>query len=281
MNSRELIPNTGLTEAIILMATLYMFAPSISHVLTRLVTREGWKDTWLKPNLKAGWRYWLAMWFGTAALIALGAIIFYLIFPQYFDPSLTFLRDSLAEMEAISGEAIPFPPAIFLAIQIFAGILIAPFANLIPVFGEEFGWRAYLQPKLLPLGQRKAMILTGLIWGFWHAPVIAMGHNYGLDYPGAPWTGILTFTIVPVLFAIVLGWATLQAKSVWPAAIGHATINGTASAVVLMTKGSPNPLLGPTTAGLTGASGFALAALFIMLRPGKDTAVPEQNTEVE
>ncbi|MER3459512.1 MAG: CPBP family intramembrane metalloprotease domain-containing protein, partial [Chloroflexota bacterium] len=70
-------------------------------------------------------------------------------------------------------------------------ILLAPLLNALPVFGEEFGWRAYLQPKLLPLGGRKAMLLMGLIWGVWHWPVVAMGYNFGLDYVGAPWLGML------------------------------------------------------------------------------------------
>ncbi len=31
-------------------------------------------------------------------------------------------------------------------------------------FGEEYGWRGYLLPKLLPLGELKAAVIVGLIW---------------------------------------------------------------------------------------------------------------------
>jgi membrane protease YdiL (CAAX protease family) len=31
-------------------------------------------------------------------------------------------------------------------------------------FGEEFGWRGYLLPKLMPLGRWKAYVLVGIIW---------------------------------------------------------------------------------------------------------------------
>lgn len=265
-NSREIIPNTGFTEAFILMATAYMFAPAIGHILTRLVTKEGWQNLWLKPNLKTGWPYWLAAWFGTPLLIALGTVIYFVIFPQHFDPSLSTLEEYLAQMQEVSGTANTMAPLVFVIVQTGAGILISPFVNLLPVLGEEFGWRAYLQPKLLPLGQRKAMILTGVIWGLWHAPVIAMGHNYGFDYPGAPWTGILAFTLVPVAFSVVFGWASLQAKSVWPAAIAHATLNGIAAISLFFIQGAPNPLLGPSSAGLVGSLGFTLAALVILFR---------------
>lgn len=273
IDSPEVASGNGMTEAYLLITTLYMFAPGISHTLTRLVTREGWENAWIKPNLKTGWRYWLAAWFGTPVLIAIGAVIYFLIFPQHFDASLSALSEAMVQMEEITGEANQLTPGTFIAIQIAMGVLISPFANLIPVFGEEFGWRAYLQPNLLPLGRRKALLLTGLIWGLWHAPLIAMGYNYGLEYPGAPWTGILAFTIVPVAYAVFFGWATLQANSFWPALIGHAVLNGIGSVVVFFIQGEPNPLLGPTAAGLIGASGFILAAVLILLRPGKD--VPE------
>jgi membrane protease YdiL (CAAX protease family) len=38
------------------------------------------------------------------------------------------------------------------------------------VFGEEYGWRGYLLPKLLPLGELRASLLVGVIWGVWHFP---------------------------------------------------------------------------------------------------------------
>src|SRR5579872_914147 len=45
-------------------------------------------------------------------------------------------------------------------------------------FGEEYGWRGYLLPQLLPLGQWPALVFSGAIWGFWHTPLILMGFDY-------------------------------------------------------------------------------------------------------
>lgn len=42
--------------------------------------------------------------------------------------------------------------------------------TLLSVFGEEYGWRGYLLPKLLPLGELRASLLVGVIWGAWHFP---------------------------------------------------------------------------------------------------------------
>jgi len=125
-----------------------------------------------------------------------------------------------------------------------------------------------LQPKLMPLGARKAVLLTGVIWGVWHWPVIAMGHNYGLDYPGAPWLGMLAMVWYCILLAIFLGWATLHSGSVWPAVIGHAAINGIAGLGIFLVKGNPNPLLGPTPVGIIGSLAMVVIAALIFLLPG-------------
>lgn len=42
--------------------------------------------------------------------------------------------------------------------------------TLLSVFGEEYGWRGYLLPKLLPLGELRASLIVGGIWGVWHFP---------------------------------------------------------------------------------------------------------------
>jgi membrane protease YdiL (CAAX protease family) len=268
-NSPLLIPEIGFTEAHLLMATTYMFSPAIAHLLTRLITREGWKDTWLRFEFKKSWPYWLMAWFGTPILIAVGAMVYFVLFPQHFDPSLQAVQEFLSQTGQAT-EEISFSIGTLVTIQIFQAILLAPILNLIPVFGEEFGWRAYLQPKLLPLGERKTYLWMGLIWGVWHAPVIAMGYNYGYEYPGSPWAGVLLFIWVTFGIGTFFGWATLRAKNLWPAVIGHAVLNGTASAVLLFATGEPNPLLGPLMSGFFGSFGFTLMTVWILLRGVKD-----------
>ena len=260
--SPEIVPRTGITLAVVLLAFCYMWAPALANILTRLVTREGWKDTCLRPRLRA-WPYWAAAWFVPAVATLFGAALFFAIFPQYYDPSLKTLSDMLAK----TGVVIPIRPWVLVFIQTIFTVLISPLANGLFTFGEEFGWRAYLQPKLMPLGGRKAVLLTGIIWGVWHWPIIAMGHNYGLEYPGAPWLGMLAMVWFTIVTGTFLGWVTIRAGSVWPAVIGHAAINGISGLPALFIQGTPNFLLGPLPVGLIGSVAWSFMALAIFLAP--------------
>lgn len=251
---------------VLLLIVVSMFGPLIGHIGTRLVTREGWRDLGLRPQLRRGWRYWLLVWLLTPLLVVVGAALYFLLFPQHFDPTLAVVQEQLTAIERQTGQPLPLSPPLFALLQLLQGVLLAPLLNAIPILGEEFGWRAYLLPKLLPLGERRAYLLSGLIWGLWHAPLIAMGHNYGTAYAGAPWLGILAMCWFTIIFGTFIGWATLRAGSVWPAVIGHGMVNGVAGAVLLVMKGSPNLLLGPIVAGIVASAGVALVAAVVWWR---------------
>ena len=148
-------------------------------------------------------------------------------------------------------------------IQTLQALLISPVLNSLATLGEEFGWRAYLLPKLMPLGWRKASLLMGLVWGVWHWPLVAMGHNYGVDYGGYPWAGLLMTVWIMFLWSVFLGWVSLRGRSVWPAVIGHSAINGIAGLGLLLVMGQPNPLLGPTPAGIVGSLAFTVVVLWM------------------
>ena len=274
-NSPELIPGTGITLAIALIALGYMWAPALAHILTRVLTREGWKESGLGLRLEHWWT-WAAAWFLPAILTFLGVLVYFLVFPQQFDAELGALSQLMATLEAQAGEAIPFSLWTLVLIQLGVGTFIAPFINSFFTFGEEFGWRAYLQPKLMALGFRRAMLLVGVIWGVWHWPVIAMGHNFGFGYWGAPWTGFLMMTWFTVTAAIIFGWLSLRGRSVWPAVIAHAAANGIGSAGILFLQAdaAANPLLGPTPVGLIASLPWAILAAYLFWK-----SAPEEGSK--
>lgn len=269
-NSREIVP--GLSVVLVLTAVGYMGAPALANVLTRIVTKEGWKDARLKPHLKRAWPYWLAAWFLPGILTALGAVIYFLFFPDHLDLNAGPLRELMRQSGVTE---LPMPAMTLILLQGFQALLISPLVNGLFTFGEEFGWRAYLLPKLTPLGVRKALLLSGPIWGAWHWPLTAMGHNYGLGYPGAPWLGMLTMVWFTTVLGIVIGWLTLRGNSVWPAVIAHAAINGIGGIAMFITKGPVSNLIGPAPTGWIGSLAFTLLAAWILLSPAALKNLPQ------
>lgn len=259
--SPVIIPEANLTLAFLLLGSVYMWGPAIAHILTRLITKEGWASAILKPDLKGEWRFWLMAWLLTPLLIIIGAGVYFVFFPGYFDPTLSILKQQMALSIPSIGEIDIIQ---IVLVQTAAAIFLAPILNLVSTFGEEFGWRAYLLQKLLPLGEKKALVLQGVIWGVWHWPVIAMGYNFGFEYPSFPWLGMLAMVWFTVLVGVFFGWLVLRAKSVWPAVIGHGALNGLAAISIYFTRGNPSPLLGPLPIGLIGSLPFLLVAIWIL-----------------
>jgi ABC-type multidrug transport system ATPase subunit/membrane protease YdiL (CAAX protease family) len=279
-DSPVLIPGTPITLALVLLATGYMWAPAIANAFTRWITREGWQATWLPLNFVGRWLTWALAWALPLVFALLGGAIYFALFPGDFDPSLGAVRQMLESAEAQGGSSFPLSPQTLVLIQLAQGLLLAPVINSLFTFGEEFGWRAYLQPKLMPLGYRKALLATGAIWGIWHAPVIAMGYNYGFDYPGYPWAGILAMIWFTMAVGVVFGWLVIRGQSVWSAVLGHAALNGTAGAAILFQApdASPNPLIGPLPVGVLGGLPWLLLAAWVLWRGDPDAEEVSRET---
>jgi uncharacterized protein len=89
------------------------------------------------------------------------------------------------------------------------------------LWGEEFGWRGYLQRRLFADRPLLAAVATGIIWAVWHFPLIVRGYNY----PDHPWLGTLIFPVSLVLTSIVFGWLRERSGSIWAASLAHSATN--------------------------------------------------------
>ena len=68
-----------------LLVAAAMFCPAIGVVLTRLITKEGFKNAWLRPHIKGNVMTYLLAWFGPGILTFAGMGIYFLLFPCNFD----------------------------------------------------------------------------------------------------------------------------------------------------------------------------------------------------
>jgi Type II CAAX prenyl endopeptidase Rce1-like len=128
------------------------------------------------------------------------------------------------------------------------GAIALTFGSVL-TFGEEYGWRGYLLPKLLPLGEVKAAIVVGLIWGPWHAPMLAAGLNYSSVNPLA---AIGIFVVTATALSLLLTRAYLAAGgALLVPVIMHASFNRFGDTLTNTDHLSGDPLL-VTPGGLVG-----------------------------
>lgn len=105
------------------------------------------------------------------------------------------------------------------------------------------------------------MLITGIIWGLWHAPLTIIGHNYGVGYPGFPFTGIAMMCLFCIVMSVFLSYVTIKTNSCIPAIVGHGAVNGIAAIGIYFTYDGGNPFVGPAPTGIIGIIPFAAMAI--------------------
>lgn len=179
----------------------------------------GGREDFKRGGLRGGSpRHWL--------LLGMGFVLFYAL--QAGLNALLGLGQPINAAAVLAAQGMPetgLSPQLFLLLTGLQAVAAGPFLGLVISFGEEFGWRGYLQGELIKLGKVRGVLLVGLIWGIWHYPIIWMGYNY----PGRPLLGSLLMTFYTIELGFVLGWAVLKTGSIWLAAFLHAINNQTLS----------------------------------------------------
>jgi membrane protease YdiL (CAAX protease family) len=240
----------------LIIGVVYMFIPlTVAILVQRWMFREPIKIP-LRINFKPN-RWFLAAWLLPPA-IAVASIGTALLLP-----GISFTTDAAVLTERYRGvippeqleqmqrqtEGLPIHP---FWLALFPGLVAGVTVNAVAAFGEEVGWRGLLQNELADLGFWKSSWLIGVVWGFWHAPLILQGHNYHQH----PWAGVFMMTVMTVLLSPLLAYVTIRANSVIAAAIFHGTFNATAGLAILVVKGGSD-----LTVGVTGLAGFIVLAI--------------------
>jgi membrane protease YdiL (CAAX protease family) len=244
------------TAASLLMAASYMFVPM---VITIIVQKSIYKEPLKEP---LGISFKLNRWFLIAWLlppiIAFATIGVSLLFAGVeYCPEMTGLLErykSIVTAEQL--QQMQNFPSVFRSHPILMGLLLGLIAgvtiNAVAGFGEELGWRGFLQRELGFLGFWKSSVVIGIIWGVWHWPLILRGHNY----PQHPVIGIFMMVVLCVLLAPIFSYVRLKAKSVIAAAIIHGSFNATAGISIVAVKGG-NDL----AVGVVGLAGFVVLVI--------------------
>jgi membrane protease YdiL (CAAX protease family) len=252
----------GLAEPISsLLLPVMMCTPAIATLIVTFALRrpprgERARFLGLWPLRPAKRVVWLMVvgWLAPPVLVVLSVLVAAAL--GFVQPDLAFTGFA-AELERTLPAGVPLPPiGVVVATQLMS-IPVAALVNSILAFGEELGWRGWLLPTLRPLGTWPALLLSGVIWGFWHSPVILLGYNFGRT----DITGVLFMIAGCVAWGILLGWLRLRSASVWPAVLAHGALNAAGGLIVIFAAARPDLAL----AGPLGAAGWIVVALVVVI----------------
>jgi membrane protease YdiL (CAAX protease family) len=256
--SAVLIAVTGINlssiQGTVLVVATYMWAPAVAAVLVQWRYGESIREGCglVRGRLRWTGLAWLAPVAFLALTIAIGSLFPAVEITTDYGAFLRGIGLPEAQIEELLAaiEDLPLPTPMFFVLQgLVAGLTI----NAVAALGEELGWRGLLLRELAPIGFWRVSLLTGVVWGIWHAPLILQGHNF----PDAPYAGILVMTLWTVTVTPVFTYLTVRARSVLAATLLHGSFNAVASLSLVYLTGAGALLVGPV--GIAGVGAGLLA----------------------
>ncbi|PFE34194.1 CPBP family intramembrane metalloprotease domain-containing protein [Priestia megaterium] len=215
----SIIMNTAviITKSIPLIA-VYMFTPALSSILARILLREGFKDVSFSLSSTKIWK-------GIGLALLIPMIICAITYSiAWFSGLAVFQLPQGGMLEPVFHilglQHLP-TPLNFVFIVVVTGIL-GSLINLIPVMGEEIGWRGYMLTRLVDAKVKRPVLISGLIWATWHVPIVIAGLYVAESSVILSVLGIY-LCIVP--FSYITARLRLTTGSVWPSFIIHTTWN--------------------------------------------------------
>jgi len=225
--------------ATVAIALVYMPLPLVAGLIVERLHRR----RYLIAELRHGfWRtYGRSVLYGTAAMLVILALAFLVAWlagaigvpgAGHLVTSDSEYRQRLMELSPMISPSTPL--SLQLLAMVIAFLVAGPTVNALAAFGEEYGWRGVLAEELRPLGVVGSNLVTGVLWGLWHAPiVILMGYNYGDQWV----LGVPMMIAWTTPFSFLLSWVRGRARSIMAPAVLHGSFNAGIGAFTLITLG--------------------------------------------
>lgn len=206
-----LIPLSAAVDGLILVTRnlslwvwLLMWMPALSSIIARLCLREGFADVSFRLGGRSGLYALLRAWL---VPLVIGLVAY----------GVAWVAGLATFHTAGSGPAILFVVEILLLMTMYTLISGVPSA-----LGEEIGWRGYMLTRLIDAGIPRPVLVSGLIWGLWHLPLI-LGGVYLLGAIPALSAAIFMVTVISIGY--ISARLRLESGSIWPCVLLHAVWN--------------------------------------------------------
>ncbi len=145
--------------------------------------------------------------------------------------------------------------------QLPFAVFLGPALNIFTTFGEEWGWRGYLVPKTAArLRIVPTLLVTGVIWGLWHAPLTIIGHNYGVGIPAGRSPASLPCACSARRLESSSPTSLCARAAAWRRLSATARSTRFVSAGIMFSLTGGNPFVGPMPVGIVGGSAFIVVA---------------------
>jgi membrane protease YdiL (CAAX protease family) len=233
-----------------LLSLLATFGPAIGAIVVlKWITREGFKDAGLRLNLGAGWKYYLCA----------------VLFPLVVIPvALGVAAATGTTIQGLNAQSLTALIPLYGVSSVWTLVY----------FGEEFGWRGYLQVRVAPGKPLQAALLTGLIWGIWHFAYVILGITLSGNL-----VALLVYPINCAIGSVFYGWLRTKSGSVWPACLAHAIGNNVVTNMIALLMPDVPQLVAWAVFTLAGYT--VLALVLVLSRQVKWREVPAEQAMVQ
>lgn len=218
------------------LAQAYMLIPALSALITRaFFDRRKFTDA----NLRLGHlKHYLRFWLFSLGIVLLYFVSYTLLGAGEWDLSGSTFLTNLSQQLAATGQDIndTLPPGMTprtMLLLFFVGGLTVfnVLPGLITGFGEEFGWRGLMFPRLYEIRPWVAFVLGGVIWYAWHLPLALV-----VPQQVAPSSNEQLMLIVPMAIGAIctftyLAYVYVKTRSIFVTALAHIVMNNASASL--------------------------------------------------
>lgn len=248
----------GSILSLVIIAVCYMPAPAYATLILQKLVYRGTLTPYGFTLKNLSLRWLLITTVGFAWFIVLGTFVVIAILGNVFGLTLfgrvdfseaAFLQQLTIFSRGAFGNVpqdLPIPPVAIFLLSFVQSVIAGFTVNLPFTFGEELGWRGLLVRETQKSGFLRSNLFIGVVWGLWHAPIIAQGHNY----PGHPVAGIFMMTLFTTTLSFPMAYCRFKSRTILGPSALHGMFNPLGVLTVLFVVGA-NPLFG-FVAGVAG-----------------------------